>query len=341
MPSLRARLIIALLKRRHWFRGQWRRPTIGSDTDIRVLRERAERGAARFGGRIDDLRIESVQFDQVAAEWLTPNANAREGLNKSILDFQTRIATEQIQRLPSDQTLLYFHGGGYVMGSIGGHRGIVAKLVRASGIRALHFDYRLAPEHPFPAALEDALTAYRGLLNVGIDPCDVAFVGDSAGAGLLLATLLALKDQAMPLPAAAAALSPWTDLACTGASYAHPDDLAPDGSFTTYAQWYAGQTPLTHPLVSPLYGVLQDLPPLFLCAGGAESMLDDTVAFAARARAAGINVTERIDPGMVHCYPLMAPLFPEATAAYQALVVFLQQNLAARAEVVPQSDDAL
>lgn len=308
MPSLRARLIIALLKHRHWFRGQWRRPTIDPETDIRQLRERAERGAARFGGGIDDLRIEPVQFDNVAAEWLTPNANT------------------------SEQTLLYFHGGGYVMGSIRGHRGIVAKLVRNARIRALHFDYRLAPEHPFPAALEDALTAYRGLLSVGIDPRHIAFVGDSAGAGLLLATLLAVKDQALPLPVAAAALSPWTDLACTGASYAHPDDLAPEGSFTTYAKWYGGETPLTHPLVSPLYGVLDDLPPLFLCAGGAESMLDDTIAFAARARAAGVNVTERIDPGMVHCYPLMAPMFPEATAAYQALVAFLQQHLSVRTE---------
>lgn len=307
MPSLRARLIITLLKHRHWFRGQWRRPKIGPETDILQLRERAERGAARFGGRIDDLHIKPQQFDQVAAEWLMPNERA------------------------SDQALLYFHGGGYVMGSIRGHRGIVAKLVRTSGIGALHFDYRLAPEHPFPAALEDALTAHRGLLDSGIDPHRIAFVGDSAGAGLLLATLLALKDRALPLPIAAAALSPWTDLACTGASYAHPDDLAPEGSFTTYAQFYAGSAALTHPLISPLYGNLTDLPPLFLCAGGAESMLDDTVAFAARARAAGVDVTERIDPGMVHCYPLLAPMFPEATSAYQALVAFLRHHLSARA----------
>jgi acetyl esterase/lipase len=222
-----------------------------------------------------------------------------------------------------DRAILYFHGGGYVMGSSQSHRGFVAKFAAGSGMSALVFDYRLAPEHPFPAALDDSLTAYRWLLAQGLSPARIVFAGDSAGGGLCLATLLAIRDLGLPLPAAAAVLSPWTDLKSTGSSYARKDPLAPDGSWHVYSTYYAGDNDPTLPLISPLYGNLAGLPPLLIYVGDDEAMLDDSVQFAEKAQKAGVAVTLHVGHGMVHCFPALAPLFPEAKAAMADICAFL------------------
>jgi acetyl esterase/lipase len=188
------------------------------------------------------------------------------------------------------------------MGSSRSHRGFVAKFVAGSGLGALVFDYRLAPEHPFPAALEDALTAYRWLLAQGYAPAHIVFAGDSAGGGLCLAALLAIRDSDLPLPSAAAVLSPWTDLKSTGTSYSRRDPLAPDGSWHVYSTYYAGDNDPAMPLISPLYGNLAGLPRLLIYVGDDEAMVDDSVQFTEKARTAGVEVTLHVGKGMVHCY---------------------------------------
>lgn len=306
MLSLRATLILTLLKYRHWLRFQFRRPVVTKETSIADLRARADRGAARFGGKLDGLRHEPVQAATVAAEWLTP-------ANRS-----------------GDGVLLYCHGGGYVLGSMNSHRGVVAKFAKACGTAALHFDYRLAPEHPYPAARDDALAVYRWLLQQGHNPSRIALIGDSAGGGLVLALLLALKQAQLPMPAAAVTMSAWTDLSCSAPSYALPDPLAPAGSWQVYSDYYAGDHDKRDPGLSPLFGDLSGLPPLLMCVGAAESMRDDTLLFADKARAAGVNVEVLLGAGMVHCYPVMAPMFPEATDAFNHIVQFIQVKIMAR-----------
>lgn len=299
MRSLRSHLVLFLLKHRHWFRLRLKRETIDWNTSIPALRERAERSARRLGKVPAGLEVTAAAIPGLPAEWIRPSASSKA------------------------HAILYFHGGGYVMGSSRSHRGIVAKFVAGSGIGALVFDYRLAPEHPFPAALDDSLTAYRWLLAQGFSPAHIVFAGDSAGGGLCLATLLAIRDNGLPLPAAAAVLSPWTDLQCTGSSYARRDPLAPDGSWHVYRTYYAGDNDPSLPLISPLYGDLTGLPPLLIYVGEEETMLDDSVRFAEKARAAGVKATLHVGKGMVHCYPALSPLFPEAKAAMEDLCAFL------------------
>ncbi len=299
MRSLRSYLVIFLLKHRHWFRFRLKRETIDWNTSIPALRQRAERSARRLGKVPAGIEVTAAAIPGLSAEWIRPSAPANE------------------------RALLYFHGGGYVMGSSRSHRGFVAKFVAGSGIAALVFNYRLAPEHPFPAALDDSLTAYRWLLAQGFSPAHIVFAGDSAGAGLCLATLLAIRDHQLPLPTTAALLSPWTDLKNTGTSYTRKDPLAPDGSWHVYSTYYVGDNDPALPLISPLYGNLAGLPPLLIYVGEDESMLDDSVQFAEKARAAGVEVRLHVGQGMVHCYPALSPLFPEAKAAMKDICAFL------------------
>lgn len=300
MNSLASRFFIFLLKHRHWFRLRLSREIIDWNTSIPALRERVEKSIGMFGKLPAGIEVSPVTIDGLSAEWIRPS------------------------RMPDDRAILYFHGGGYVMGSCRAYRAIVAKFVAGSGIGALVFDYRLAPEHPFPAALDDALAAYNWLLSQGLPPARIAFVGDSAGGGLCLATLLAIRDRGIALPAAAVALSPWTDLKCTGASYNRKDPLAPAGSWMVFGKSYAGKNDPALPLISPLYGDLTGLPPLLIYAGEDESMLDDATRFAEKARNAGVHTRLQVGEGMVHCYPILSPLFPEASEAMEDICAFLR-----------------
>lgn len=302
MSSFASRFFIFLIKHRHWFGLKFRRETIDWNTSIPELRERVEKSAGMFGKLPDGIYVSTVAIDGLSAEWIRPS------------------------RTPDDRAILYFHGGGYVMGSCRAHRAIVAKFVAGSGIGALVFNYRLAPEHPFPAALDDSLAAYGWLLAQGFSPARIAFVGDSAGGGLCLATLLAIRDQGISLPAAAVALSPWTDLECSGDSYMREDPLAPEGSWRVFGKYYAGENSRSLPLISPLYGDLAGLPPLLIYVGECESMLDDATRFAEKARSARVDTRLHIGEGMVHCYPALSPLFPEAREAMEDICAFLRTH---------------
>ena len=310
MPSLRARIFLFLLKNRHLFRLKLQKETAHDwETALPEVRSAAARSAKMLGRLPKGLQAVPVAVGQLAAEWI------------------------QSPQVAEQKTILYFHGGGYILGSVEAHRSIVAKFVQGSGVRALLFGYRLAPEHRFPAALDDSVAAYRWLLAEGISPAHIVFAGDSAGGGLCLATLLALRDQGLPLPAGAVALSPWTDLKNTGESLRTNAEkcLAPTNSWVVCANHYlGGQDPGT-PYASPLYGDLRGLPPLLLSVGGDETLLDDSIRFARKAQEAGVDVTLRVGEGMCHCYPACAPMFPEATQALEELCSFIRARLGARA----------
>ncbi len=228
------------------------------------------------------------------------------------------------------RTVLYLHGGAYLFCSPRTHRSITAFLARHVPARVLVPDYRLAPEHPFPAALEDALACYRWLLRQGIAAHEVALAGDSAGGGLALAALLALKSGKEPLPAAAACLAPWTDLAGTGASVlsnSETDAWVYGEAVVLGARLYLGNTSATHPLASPLYGDLSGLPPLLIHASESELLRDDALRLADKARSAGVKVRLRMWRGLPHVWQAFVPFIPEARESLEEIAAFLAKPL--------------
>ena len=230
----------------------------------------------------------------------------------------------------ADRVVLYFHGGGYVLGSIATHRDLAARISAASGARVLVVDYRLGPEHRFPAAVDDALAAYKWLLDAGYAPAKIAFAGDSAGGGLTFATLLAARDARLPLPATAVAISPWVDLAGTGESMttkAAEDPIVQKAPVLLLAGHYLGDTDPRTPLASPLYADLRALPPLLIQVGSAETLLDDSTRIADKLRAAHVDVELEVWPDMIHVWHAFAML-PEAGQAIERIGQHLKKRLA-------------
>ena len=230
-------------------------------------------------------------------------------------------------------TLLFLHGGGYSVCSPRTHRAVTTHLSQAAGCRVLALDYRLAPEHPHPAALDDAMAAYRWLLAQGIPPARIAFAGDSAGGGLAVATLVRLRAEDAPLPAAAYLISPWVDLTGDGGAWEINKDLDPLLNRAQLAKmalgYLAGRDPRT-PLASPLHADLTGLPPLFVHVGTREVLLDNATGLAARARAFGTPVTIDVLDGMIHGFHMFAGIVPEATQALAAGGKFLHERLLAQ-----------
>ena len=311
MPSFKSRLLLFALRYRRLFTPKKQRlDWIDRDTDITALREMVESGAGFFGKLPPGFTLEADKIGDLAVEWMLPPGAAR------------------------DRVILYLHGGGLVVGSIRAHRGVVSKFVKGSGIPALVIEYSLAPEKPYPAGLNDTLAAYRYLLDQGIAPERIVFMGDSGGGNLCLASLLAIKDKHLPLPAAAVALSPWTDLTNSGESREFNDSrdlLSWRNSDVIFSEYYATDHDPKHPWISPLFGDLSGLPPIRLYAGGHELMLSDSTRFADKAQAAGSDVTVTVGEGLFHCYPACAPLFPEATRALEEICGFIREKTGAEA----------
>lgn len=285
--------------RRHKLHIDW-----STQPAIDFFRLESEAAGKRLGALPKSVTVEPVRIDGIRAEWLKPTQET------------------------SDQVMLFFHGGGYVAGSCDTHRIGVAKMVKYTQTRALLFDYRLAPENPYPAALEDAIAAYQWLLDQGISAERIVFAGDSAGGGLCLATLLALKQRKIAQPTAVVVFSPWTDLTGNSDSIARNQNkcLIPRGSLQAFSQHYAAQHETNLPLISPLFGELQGLPRMLIFVGGDEVLLDDAVQFSEKARSAGVEVTLVVAKGLFHCYPYMAPLFPEARRAVEQMREFIRDN---------------
>jgi acetyl esterase/lipase len=235
---------------------------------------------------------------------------------------------------PGSDHVLHLHGGGYVMGDPSGSRGFTTALALATRARVSSLDYRLAPDHPFPAAVEDALAGYRALLDAGAPASRIAIAGESAGGGLTVAVLLAIRDTGLPLPACAAALSPWVDLTCAGASYetcAGRDPLLTRDVLLAMAdQYLLGQDP-RDPLASPVRADLAGLPPLLIQVGADEVLLDDAITLAQHAEAAGMPVYLEVWPDMIHVWQMFAGELPEADKAIGRVADFLRQEWAAKA----------
>ncbi len=250
------------------------------------------------------VKCEPVTAGGVKAEWITaPNAAA-------------------------DRAILYLHGGGYIMGSINTHRELIARLSKAAQARILALDYRLAPEHPFPAPVEDATAAYRWMLAQGLKPSRIAVAGDSAGGGLTVAALVAFRDAGLPMPAAGIPISPWVDLEAIGESMktrSSQDPIVKPEMIREIARVYlAGQNPRS-PLAAPLYADLHGLPPLLIHVGDAEALLDDSKRLAERAKAAGVDVTLEVWPEMPHVWHLFAHFLPEGQQAIDRAGEFVRK----------------
>lgn len=248
-------------------------------------------------------QFEPVRIGDVPAEWFRQASTSRE------------------------MTLLYLHGGGYSIGSIDTHRDLVSRVVAASGMQALVPDYRLAPEHRFPAQLEDALSCYRWLLELGIQPSQLVIAGDSAGGGLTLSTLLALRDAGDPLPAGAVLLSPWVDLEATGGSMRSNDayDYVGRRTLLAYAARFVTPRDRRNPLAAPLYGDYSGLPPLLVQVGAIETLLDDAVRLVSRARRHGVQVELQIEPEMIHVWQAFGSLTSNAGAAVERMATFMRR----------------
>lgn len=250
-----------------------------------------------------DASFERVDADGVAAEW---------------------VSTEAGKQL---SVILFFHGGGYCIGSAETHRDLVSRLCTAADARALSVDYRLAPENPFPAAVDDGGAAYRWLRRQGIPASSIVIAGDSAGGGLALATLLALKEAGDELPAGGVCMSPVTDHTKSGESMRTKVDFDPmvhPTTSTANSNRYLGGADAKTPLASPLYGDLKGLPPLLILVGTSEVLLDDSTRFAERAKAAGVSVELEVWDEMIHIWPYFAAILPEARQAIDRMGAFIK-----------------
>ncbi|MFP6598522.1 MAG: alpha/beta hydrolase [Candidatus Hydrogenedentota bacterium] len=228
-----------------------------------------------------------------------------------------------------DRVVLYLHGGGYVIGSLKSHQDLVARISKAADARVLYIDYRMGPEHPFPAAVDDAVTAYKWLLAEGCDPSQLTISGDSAGGGLTIATLVSLRDGSHPLPAAAVCISPWVDLEGIGDSMTSNADADPnvkkDGLVAMAEAYLNGADPKT-PLAAPLYADLQGLPPMLIQVGSVETLLDDSTRLAQVAQDAGVDATLEITDEMFHVWHAFAPMLTEGQEAIDRMGAFILQR---------------
>jgi acetyl esterase/lipase len=275
----------------------------GGVEDLKIA-SRGEGPISRWLSRIIPKADEKIMIDHIYAEWLG-DTNAK-------------------------GALLYLHGGAFLLGSPKSHRGLVKNITKSSSFRALSIDYRLAPKHKFPAALEDAEKAYDWLLQTGYAPENIAVAGDSAGGCLTLALLLKLKEVGKPLPACAVTMSPWTDLTGSGASIRlrnNIDDMLDGSKLTETASLYHGDTPATHPLVSPLFADLKNLPPLLIQVGTDEILWDDACSFAEKAIKAGNDCTLEIYENMPHVFQLGADFVPESKEAVKKITTFINDKI--------------
>ena len=301
IPSRELQLVLELCRcsRRN------RRPTVAQLGRLAELRAAYEEIASH--NRLSpDFKCQPVYAGGVSAEWIS-GVRAHDG-----------------------PVILYLHGGCYATGSVDTHRDLMIRLSIATSMRVLGLNYRLAPMHPFPAAVEDASAAYRWLLGAGISAGRIAMAGDSAGAGLALAAILTIRDGGLPVPGAVVCLSPWVDLAVSGASMenkAAEDPIVSREMLLGWRRLYLGDSDPRTPLASPLYANLRGLPPMLIQVGSGEVLLDDATRLTQCALAAGVDTTLEVWPHMIHVWQSFAPILPEARQSIERIGQFIKAHL--------------
>jgi len=293
--SLRSRFWRMLLRR--IFKG--RRMTIAQ------YRAREAQGAG-FISVPKNLEVDQFEIEGIRAVWIKPSGG------------------------DSEKVVLHFHGGGYVTGGINSHQMMCGPMAQTLKTKILLPEYHLAPEHPFPAALEDALKVYRWLLTHGYLADNIIISGDSAGGGLALATVLSLRDNNEPLPAVVICMSPWVDLTHTGQSHftqATAEVVLTTDILKEWALAYTEAANWHNPLVSPIFADLHNFPPLFIQVGSAEILLDDARTLADKAKADGVDITLKIWDGMWHVWPALGGLIPESKKAFEEIGQFIDTHL--------------
>jgi acetyl esterase/lipase len=277
---------------------------LDADVSLAERREAMEKVAFRVA---EDISVESLTVAGCPAEWL------------------------RAPSIDTERAILYLHGGGYVMGSLNTHRALGGEISRATNAAVLMFDYRLAPEAAFPAAVDDAAAAYEWLRGEGFDPKNLAIAGDSAGGGLTAATLLALRDQNIPLPKAAVCISPWSDLTCSNESYETRADADPMVTFNgldEMVQQYVQGQDVKQPYASPNFANFDSLPPLLIQVGNDEVLLDDSIKLNEKAQADGVSSTLEVWDDMVHVWHAFHPMLKEGQQAIDRIGEFLQTQWA-------------
>lgn len=305
MSTLKSRLIIGLIRNRHLLKFKLKPEVVDEHFDVAKFRREVDETSKKAEKIPACIQIQPFKINAMHAEWLVHKDS------------------------PKDKVILYIHGGGFISGSCLTHRMHVMKFVMGSGIKALLFDYRLAPENPFPAALDDCVTAYDYLLKAGYAPENIVLCGESAGATLTLSTLKALRDKGYACPCAAVSISPVTDLSCQAESFQTnaKHDIAPMNSWSVWTAMYIADTDYHNEYLSPQFGNLKHLPHIYLCVGTHEIHLDDTLAFAEKASKQGTPITLKKWKNMVHAFPILSPLFREAKEAMDDICRFIQQKL--------------
>ena len=306
MQTIRSIIFIWLIKHRHLFQLKLKPEVVDDSFSVEEFRKGVDKVTAKMK-MPKDVSTQKIKINEMNAEWIIPDEPL------------------------AGKVLLYIHGGGFISGSCQTHRMHVAKFAKGSQLKSLVFDYRLAPEHPFPAAVEDCVAAYQWLLENDYNSDDIIVGGESAGGTLTLSLLLALKDSGADLPKAAFSISPVTDLRCTADSFRYnlKNDIAPAGSSELWTKLYIGDNDPKHPLLSPQFGDYHGLPPLYICVGTHEIHLDDCVNVANRAQDHGVDVKLAKWENMVHAFPIMAPLFPEAKCALAEICGFVRRQVEA------------
>ncbi|KAF0108740.1 MAG: putative esterase [Anaerolineaceae bacterium] len=299
MPSLRSRLVTLYFRIKRAFT-----PPFSGELDVAKERADTEAMAKQFG-HFSGADCTPVTAGGVPAEWIVP-----EGVT-------------------TQRCILCLHGGSFFAGSISTHRSLAANIAAAAGVRALLIDYRLAPEHPFPAGPQDSLAAYLWLLEQGISPESIVIVGDSAGGALVVGLLVTLREQGQPMPAALVLLSPALDLTLDGETWkknAKSDATLDFAKEKAAVDLYLNGADPRHPLASPLYADLHGLPPTLVQIGSAEVLLSDCTRFAEKAKSAGVDVTLEIWDGMQHEWQFAVGIFPEAKRAVERIGEFIRQR---------------
>jgi acetyl esterase/lipase len=270
----------------------------------------------------NDLPAMRTFFEGMYADYVVPASVKREKIEANGVD------AEWFRVDNPKACIIFSHGGGYVLGSTTSHQALIGEIADAAGVDTLGINYRLAPEHPFPAGLDDLIAAYRYVLDSGIPAEKIALAGDSAGGGLTLSGLLTIRQQGLPSPRCAYVISPWTDLTTTlptMTTHAELDPICTLESLQGLSGLYSGNP--KDPIASPLHGDWSGQPPLYIQVGEYEILLDDSRELAKKARAAGVDVSLEISPMGVHVYPQMSQIHPEGADAIVKAGIFLKKHL--------------